>query len=137
MNMMNSRVTHSKITEIGSKICYLWFITCRYHFYAEDTCTKTFAVNSAGLLISIISIAIASIGDTFIVSLSVSAILLSQTIAIAIADTFESKYRYRLSQYFHRVSLTTGVSVTLKLGDKGRSRRTEITHHVRGLLTFD
>jgi hypothetical protein len=54
----------------------------------------------AGLLVSMIAIDSDSIGDTFEVSLSVSAILLGGSIAIAIGDTFFRLYRCRLSRYF-------------------------------------
>ena len=59
-----------------------------------------------GMLISMIAIDSDTIGDTFEVSLSLSAILLGGSIAIAIGDNFFRLYRYRLSRYFYTVSLT-------------------------------
>ena len=62
--------------------------------------TPEFRDTFEGLLVSMIAIDSDTIGDTFEVSLSVSAILLGGSIAIANGDTFFRQYRYRLSRYF-------------------------------------
>ena len=56
--------------------------------YIGDMPDISLEANFPGLLVSIIAIDSDTIGDTFEVSLSLSAILLGGSIAIAIGDTF-------------------------------------------------
>ena len=59
-----------------------------------------------GLLISIIASDSDTIGDTFGVSVSVSAIVSCGSIDIAIGDTFLGGIAIDYRRYFYRVSLT-------------------------------
>ena len=59
-----------------------------------------------GLLISIIAIDSDTIGDTFRVSLSVSAIHFCGSIGIGIGDTFVGGIAIDYRRYFERASLT-------------------------------